>query len=48
MELLIFVGFVGLIIGAIVLASFGSRPTNRQAGDMAAGSNKPDGDDPKA
>jgi hypothetical protein len=44
MEILltIFVGSLLFLIGAVLVASFVSRARNRQAADLAAGSNKPE------
>ena len=46
--LIVFAGLLALAIGAIIVASFASRPRNRQAPDLAAGSNKPDDSGPRA
>ncbi len=42
MELLLFVGLVAIVIGAIVYASFVSREKPRDAADLVTGTNKPD------
>lgn len=41
MELLLFVGFVSIILGAIAYASFVSRGKPRNPADVVTGTNKP-------